>query len=153
MSRQPLMDYRLQLIPGCHPRERGCVIIHNLVLRGIILRAEALAYIDNGLIIHNLFLYSFCQIMQRRVSTLPKRIAAQPGNRGSRMSLQLIAVYLCWIALKLHFVPHFHGNDWGYSVALMRVAGYALRVTRCDVRTLINRSCYISNITKERMTG
>jgi hypothetical protein len=39
------------------PRLRGCVIIQNSVLRGIIFRAKALAYIYNNMIIHSLFLF------------------------------------------------------------------------------------------------
>ena len=33
---------------------RGCVIIHNRVLRGTIFRAKALGYIDKNLILYNL---------------------------------------------------------------------------------------------------
>ena len=40
-------------------RFRGCVMLCNIVLRRIILRAKALAYIDNGMIIQSLHL-SIC---------------------------------------------------------------------------------------------
>ena len=38
------------------PLGRCCVFVLNIVLQGIILRAKALANIDNSLIIHSLFL-------------------------------------------------------------------------------------------------
>jgi hypothetical protein len=39
-----------------NPRLRSCALIHDMVLRGIILRAKALAYIVNTLIEHILFI-------------------------------------------------------------------------------------------------
>jgi len=58
------MGIQTRLLAFCsrpipEPRFRGCVILRNIALRGIILRAKALAYIDNGQIIHSLFL-SIC---------------------------------------------------------------------------------------------
>jgi hypothetical protein len=44
------------------PRFGGCVIIHNNVLQGIIIRVKALAYIDNGMIIHSLWLPTYLPV-------------------------------------------------------------------------------------------
>jgi len=42
-----------------HARTGGCVIIHNMVLRGTIFRAKALAYTDKTMIMYSFFL-SIC---------------------------------------------------------------------------------------------
>jgi hypothetical protein len=40
------------------PFLRGCIMIYDTVLRGIIIRAKAQAYIDNSLIINSLILFT-----------------------------------------------------------------------------------------------
>ena len=92
-------------------RLRGCVIIHNRVLRGTIFRAKALDYIDNSLILNNLFFFHrFGRLCGAGFQPCQGRL--RHSLVGGDPGIQLIAV---WIAQKLHFVSRLRGNDGGLS--------------------------------------